>query len=538
MEPDSGDARRWSRRQLLKMAGLAGLAVMGASLTDELLATTTASRANASAAPAGSAGPLAALDAASAPVVTSGATPASAAPGDGRIRYRSRPDLSAPIVAVTRSKAALSPGLIFLTPNNGAAPDGPLIVDDRGEPVWIHPESVHAAVNLRVASYLGKPVLTWWEGTIASGIGSGAFVIADTSYAVIARVRAGNGYQADLHEFIVSPQDTALFLVTNPVTTAGPVAGGSPTPGRPATQRVIEAIVQEVDIATGQVLFEWHSLPAIDPSESYLPPPSDASAYDYLHANSIDLDDDGNLLVSGRHTWCVYKIDRASGQLVWRLNGKRSDFAMQPGAGFAWQHDARAHPDGSISIFDDGAMGQPPAPEVRSLGIVLATDSSTRVASLVQEFVHPQDLLTTSQGSFQVLPDRHVFVGWGSTPRCSEFGPNGRLLLDASFAASKQSYRSYRFPWTGHPAERPALLAIRAAPGSIAVYASWNGATEVAAWEVFGGGSPTELTSLGRAVSRGFETPIQLESDARYTFARALDGDGNELGRSAVLAVG
>lgn len=538
MEPDSSDGRRWSRRQLLKVAGLAGLAVMGASLTDELLAATTASRANASAAPGGSTGTLAALDAAPAPVVRAGAISASAAPGDGRIRYRSRPDLSAPIVAVTRSKAALSPGLIFLTPNNGTAPDGPLIMDNRGEPVWIHPESVHAAVNLRVATYRGEPVLTWWEGTIASGIGAGEFVIADTSYAEIARVRAGNGYQADLHEFVIRSQDTAVFLVTNPVSTFVPVAGGSPAPGRPAPQSVIEAIVQEVDIATGHVLFEWHSLPAIDPSESYLPPPADSSAYDYLHANSIDLDADGDLLVSGRHTWCVYKVDRASGQLVWRLNGKRSDFEMEPGAGFAWQHDARAHPDGSISIFDDGAMGQPPEPEVRSRGIVLAADSPTRVASLLQEFVHPQGILTTSQGSFQVLPDRHVFVGWGSTPRCSEFGPNGRLLLDASFASSKQSYRSLRFPWTGHPVESPALLAVRAEPGSIEVYASWNGATEVAAWEVFGGSSPTELTSLGRAASRGFETLIQIESDANYTLARALDGQGSERGRSPVVAVG
>ncbi len=537
MEPDLSDGRRWSRRQLLKAAGMAGLAVMGASLTDELLAGTTPRRTGASPDPSGSAVTSAAPDAATVQAGSAAVDPAVATPGDARIHYRSRPDLSAPVVAVTRANAAVAPGLIFLTPNNGTAPDGPLIVDDRGEPVWIHPESVHAAVNLRAATYRGEPVLTWWEGSIASGIGAGEFVIADRSYTEMARVRAANGYQADLHEFLISPQDTALFLVTNPVTTSVPAAAGSPAPGSPATREVIEAIVQEVDIVSGNVLFEWHSLPAIDPSESYLPLPTDSSAYDYLHANSIDIDADGDLLVSARHTWGVYKVDRGTGRVVWRLNGKRSDFAMEPGASFAWQHDARAHPDGTISIFDDGARGLPPEPETRSRGIVLAVDTSTQVAGLVREFVHPQGVLATSQGNFQLLADRHAFIGWGSAPRFSEFGPSGHLLLDGSFAAAKQSYRSWRFPWTGHPAEAPAMAAESTGPGAVTAYLSWNGATEVAGWDILAGALPTELQGVARAASQGFETVIPFESDALYALARALDAEGNELGRSGVIAI-
>jgi hypothetical protein len=213
-----------------------------------------------------------------------------------------------------------------------------MILDDRGQLVWFGKYT--SARDFRVQRYRGRPVLTWWEGTVVAGHGVGEYVIFDDSYHEIARVRAGNGYRGDLHEFLITPHGTALLTSYAPATAdlsavAGPEAGAA-----------WDGIAQEIDIETGEVLFEWHSLDHVGVEESYVHPPDDpAYAYDYFHINSIDVDHDENLLVSARNTWTVYKIDRESGRVLWRLGGKKSDFEMGEGTRSALQHDARRHED-------------------------------------------------------------------------------------------------------------------------------------------------------------------------------------------------
>jgi hypothetical protein len=461
----------------------------------------------------------------------------SSAPGasprptpDSRLHFLSRPDLTPPPVSLGRRAPGLAAGLIFFTPSNGAAPDGPMIVTDTGEPVWIHPVNGKQTTNLKVSTYRGEPVLTWWEGAISSGgIGAGEFVIADATYTEITRVHAAGGFKADLHEFLIGPMDTAIFLITNPV------AATIPAPSGPIAGTVIEAVIQEIDIESGQLLFEWHSLPSIDPSESYLPAPSPGSPYDYLHANSVDLDGDGNLLLSARHTWALYKIDRGTGVVLWRMNGRKSDFTLGDGAAFAWQHDARWQP-GGVSIFDDGATDQPPNFEAQSRGIVLELDTVAMTARLAQAFVHPDGLLATSQGSLQLLSTGGAFIGWGRIPRFSEFDADGELVFDASFVAGQQSYRAFRHPWNGQPAERPAVRAVRSTDGTV-VYASWNGATEVAVWDILAGSQPGALVSRVKVAKSGFESSIEIELAAGVVAVRALNATGQEIGRSETVAI-
>ena len=118
---------------------------------------------------------------------------------------------------------------------------------------------------------------------------------------------------------------------------------------------MLDGIVQEVDIETGEVLFEWHSLDHVGLEESYyqsVAGPQDW-AFDYFHINSIDPNPDGYLTISARRTSAVYKVDRKTGEVVWRLGGKNSDFEMGPGTRTDWQHDARRHPDDNITIFDN-----------------------------------------------------------------------------------------------------------------------------------------------------------------------------------------
>jgi hypothetical protein len=297
--------------------------------------------------------------------------------------------------------------------------------------------------------------------------------------------------------------------------------------------RVIEGVVQEVDIETGEVLFEWHSLDHVGVEESYINRYY-SEQLDYFHINSIEVDHDDNLLISARNTWAVYKVERASGEVLWRLGGKRSDFEMGEGTRTAFQHDARRHEDGTITIFDNGAH---PTVHEQSRAILLRLDEENMSATLLREYTSPEKILATSQGNAQLLPDGNVFVGWGSAPYFSEFSRDGGLLLNAGFPPECESYRAFRFIWSGHPTEAPALAVGLRSRNRVALHASWNGATEVAAWEVISGPHPNRLEPLGSIPRDGFETAILAQTTGPYVAVRARDDSGEVLGTSAPVGL-
>jgi Arylsulfotransferase (ASST) len=445
--------------------------------------------------------------------------------------FHSRPDLHPPVVDVLQQSPAAGKGLIFIGPKSGAPQYGAEIVDDAGQPVWFHPGS--EITDFKVQTYRGKPVLTWWEGPTTApviGTGLGSYVIMDSSYREIAHVQAGFGVDTgDLHEFQLTPNGTALLTAYRVVRRDLSSVGG------PSNARVADSIVQEVDVATGKVLFTWHSLGHVGFGESYDPvPPKDAPAsapvWDYFHVNSIQLQPNGDLLVSARNTWAVYDIDGKTGKVLWRLGGKRSSFAMGKGTRFAWQHDARFQPDGTLTIFDDEST-PPEAP--RSRAIRLRLDPKTHTATLVRAD-SLEGVLTSSQGNVQQLPNGDVFVGWGAVPRYTEFDAHGRVVYDATFSAGDDSYRAYRFPWVGDPTTRPAIAV--AEDGT--VYASWNGATQVASWRVVAGPDAEDLHEVGSGARTGFETTLTATTVEPYVAVQALDARGDVLGQSAAVKRG
>jgi hypothetical protein len=450
----------------------------------------------------------------------------------GAARFRSRPDLRPPAIDVRRDGAPAIGGDFFVSPKAGSTQAGPMIVDRAGRLVWFHrvPKDLQA-YDFRTQTFQGRPVLTWWQGRFLGAFGAGEGVIYDSALRRIARVRAGNGYQADLHEFKLTPSNTALLTIYNRVQTSLSSVGG------PARATVLEGVVQEVDVATGAVLFEWHSLRDIPLSDSYMEVPRSTRGdpYDYFHVNSVEVDGDGNFLISGRHTHAVYKVDRQTGRVLWRLGGKHSDFRMGPGTRFLWQHDARRRADGAVTIFDNRA--RQPAPVIRSRVLALRVDEAARTATLISQIRHPGRVLGASQGNAQTLADGSVVVGWGGrNPLFSQFDANGRLLFDARFRdPDAESYRAYRLPWSATPASRPALAARRRGSGMV-VYASWNGATAVAAWRVVAGGgsAPRVLT---RASRRGFETAIRVPRRAARVAVQALGADGRVLATSRAVAL-
>jgi len=467
-----------------------------------------------------------------APRIRAAASPAPAGPT--RV-FRSRPDLRPPPVEVTTRAPGTAPDYIFAASKNGPgesypAQDGPMILDNDGQPVWFRPvvKEAEDAMDFKVQRYRGESVLTWWQGT-HGGFGRGEFVIFDESYKEVGRFRAGNGYAGDHHEFLITERDTALIGIY------GEARRDLSSLGGPTDGAVLEGIVQEIDIGSGEVLFEWHSLDHVGFDESlYELSPDTEDAFDYFHINSIDVDDDGNLLVSARRTSAVYKIDRESGEVIWRLGGEKSDFTMEDEAVFAYQHDARRQADGTITLFDNRGerMDEP------SRAVALELDEDAMTATLVREYIHPTETFAIFQGNVQTLPNGNVFIGWGSAPYLSEHGRDGELLFDARFPPEVESYRAFRFPWRGRPQGDPDLVGESGTEGRVTLYASWNGATEVASWEVLAGPGAGDLEPVGDAARKGFETAITFRTEEPYVAVRAKDRSGRVLGASRALRRG
>jgi hypothetical protein len=407
-----------------------------------------------------------------------------------------------------------------------------MILDQNGRLVWFKALPPHAsAANFRVQEYQGRPVLTWWQGDITRhGFGLGVDEIDDGTYTTVAVVQAGNGYTADLHDFQLTPQSTALITAYHPILCDLSAVGG------PARGAAVDGVLQEIDVRTGLVMYEWTSLDHVALAESYERASSSTSTwpFDFFHINSLALDRDGSLLVSARNTWAVYEVDRRSGQIIWRLGGRRSSFAAGPGTRTAWQHDPRQLPDGSISIFDNGAS---PAVRTQSRGVVLGLDGQHRAATVMAQFLHSPPLSAESQGNMQRLENGDWFLGWGQLPYFSEYGPEGQLLFDAHFPVNVQSYRSFRFTWAGTPAHRP-TFALQTGQGPPTVYASWNGATLVASWRVLAGRDPVSLQAIAQAARSGFETavPLPAGSIGPDLAVQALDSAGRVLASSATVA--
>ncbi len=289
---------------------------------------------------------------------------------------------------------------------------------------------------------------------------------------------------------------------------------------------IVDTAIQEIDIKTGLVRWEWHSLDHVGASESEVETPSGAAPWDYFHLNSIDLQPDGDILISARSTWAGYQLQHGSGKILWRLGGNNSSFKMGPGTEMAWQHDGRVLPDGEITFFDDGS--NPPI-HSQSRAIRITLDLKAHRARLVSAYTHPDPpLLAASQGNMQTLPDGNTLVGYGGVPAISEFAKDGSLLFDAHQPYDMSFYRAFRFPWSGRPLTPPAVLASRNNTGEeTIVHASWNGATDVSSWRVLAGKQPGALAAQATIAAVDFESATTLPGQLRLR-----GGAGARLGRA------
>jgi hypothetical protein len=388
-----------------------------------------------------------AVTAAAIPAVVTAAGPAGAAAATAAAASTAPPP-----VTILTSGASQRDGDFFISPYSTGTTyaSGPEILSPQGQVIWFKPVPAgQEAADFRTQTYRGHRVLTWWQGTGLGGLSQGTDYIYNDHYQQIAQVNAGNGDSADGHEFLITPWNTALIVAYSTATANLTSIGG------PANQTVIDGIVQEVDIKTGRVLFQWNSADHVPYSQSEQPLPASASTpWDWFHVNAVHLTRDGNLLIDARDTWTTYQVSLRTGRIIWRLGGKDSSFTERAAPGqvldsageiFSWQHDPEQVGPDTYTFFDNDSTGAPLLPYSRAVTVRL--NYRTRVATLVASDAQPEGLSAASQGNAQTLPDGDLVVGWGALPYFSAFGPSGQLLFNAEFPTGVNTYRAYQQPW-------------------------------------------------------------------------------------------
>lgn len=384
-------------------------------------------------------------------------------------------------------------GLILMTPNGPSIErPGPMILDSRGDLVWMS-DDFGPTANLKVQSYNGEDYLTFWSGEKAATSGKGVYFMMDSTYQVVRMVSAvGENLFGDLHEFKITEEGTALLTVYN--TTNADLRGMGL--GRGANGWIVDNLFQEIDLETGELLFQWRASDHFDPVETYMTNPFggywESAPFDWYHINSVEKDSEGNYLISSRHFHHVVCVS-PTGETLWILGGRDNQFTdLSDGqaTNFKWQHDARwiSEEDGIITLFDNGKAGPLHVDAAESRAMFIQLDIPNRTAKLVQSLTALHRVLASSQGSVQILPEGEgTFVGWGSAAAYSEYSPAGELLCETHLGASwffwferMKSYRTIKgFGWHATPKDPPQVKI-----EDDSLHVSWNGATEVAFWSL------------------------------------------------------
>ena len=326
--------------------------------------------------------------------------------------------------------------------------------------------------------------------------------------------------------------------------------GLSRQPGRMGVSRkgyMWDSIFQEVDVETNEVIFEWHASDHYSVDESDFPAGnagrSKSNGYDFFHINSVDKDSLGNYLISSRYMQGVSYIDGRTGEVLWVLGGRRNTFTDKSGGAatkFGWQHDARWNSDHTgIHLFDNGARyGLKPSVDA-SRGVEILLDIVGMTAEVITEFVNPRKIISSSQGSMQILPSGNVLVGFGYNAAWTEFTSEGEPLCDVHVGSEKtfntgavQTYKVNKAPWLGKPITVPEIVMV---DGEL--FMSWNGATEVKKWRIEGSrGIGMDLEAVIEVDKKGFETIVSVYCE-KWLFVRAvgLGASGEELGASEIV---
>jgi EmrB/QacA subfamily drug resistance transporter len=470
----------------------------------------------------------------------------------GAYSFVSAPGLHPPVISPgLKTSGTPMPGYILLAnfydltrpPMTGQS--GPLILDNKLQPVWFRPVSTNVvASNLSQQTYHGQPVLAWWQGLItnAGATTSGEYIVVNQHYQTVATLKGKDGWVLTLHTMLIDGDDawvTANKNIPMNLSQFGGVADGT----------LDDSAVQEYNLKTGNLVRSWDALKNIPITDTHSLAPDNSFPFDAYHVNSLDIVGKNLLLVSMRNTWTVYLVNMATGKIEWQLGGKHSSFTFGTNAAFSWQHDVTLLPGNEVTMFDDHCCEQTGGgtyltPTAPSRMVELKLNLASKTATLVSQLFHAgevgEGVDASYMGAAQKLSNGDSFVGWGNLPYFSEYSPSGKLVLDATFPGSDLSYRASKIPlasWVGLPLTKPALVA-RTSGGKASVYVSWNGATQVTRWRVLAGSSASGLTAVTTVAKSGFETRISVPGSDTFFEVQALDASGKVIGTSKAVQAG
>ncbi|OCK85415.1 hypothetical protein K432DRAFT_421785 [Lepidopterella palustris CBS 459.81] len=473
--------------------------------------------------------------------------------------FISRPDLQVPALNVSIQNSdpvdGFAPGYLFICPYQSTQ-HGPYIYDKFGHLVWTGYNASlgnNNTMDMKLCTFQGSDHLCMWQGKQKQGYGLGQGVVLNNNYQPVAYVNTGDGESADIHEFnMINGGDSALFTAYRwfPYDLSA-----FPITANPSW--LMEGVFQEINVTTGEVIFDWHSTVHVNPSGSYVAPASSdvsgngtaVAPWDYFHINSVDKSSvTNNYLISSRHMSAIYCIDSSDGSIVWQLScgGVNASFVVE-GFNFSFQHDARFVLENDthtiISIFDNASNGFNGS-ATESSGMVISIDLNAKIATLLSRTVAPipGGILSDSQGNTQILSNGAVFHGWGSVAAISETNSKGEAVLFASYGAYPvMNYRAYSYPWNGFPLDKPALVAPAQTQNystPIVAYVSWNGATEVKSWRFWGSTSNAgPFSNMGMVNKAGFETTFTSPVYNPFIFVEAVGFNGESWANSSTITV-
>jgi hypothetical protein len=453
---------------------------------------------------------------------TSGATAAERTVENSTAAPNATTAVVMPTIQITANSHP-DPGLLFANPVPafGTSPPwtgGPMIYDNAGHIVWYKPlANVHV---MEPVTYKGQTALAYHLADHGfGGWTTGSWIILNQSYQQIGQIGQG----VDHHELLMAKGGMAYVDTYHTMNMDLSKYGGQ------SNATVAEAVIQEIDLNTNKVVWEWHSFPHVPVTETYASLKD--SVVDYFHINSIAVDTDGNLIVSGRHISAVLKINRTTGAVMWKLGGKNSTFHFTNDGGPSYQHDARVVGRNTYSIFDNGVTRSPNY----SRGVTYKLDLTKHTATAMGILRHKPDLYSNIEGSSRSLPNGHRLIGWATTGVATEY--SGKTVVFESKILSASSYRTFRSAWHGTP-QSPPSLGVRRNGTAVTASASWNGATDVVGWQVLAGPDAQHLKVVRTVPYTGFQmTQTVAAATSDHVFAVRAVRSGAPVAQSGVASL-
>ncbi|KAK3691689.1 hypothetical protein LTR37_018482 [Vermiconidia calcicola] len=477
-------------------------------------------------------------------------------PENGVDRFITRPDIVSPRWEVKYyDKDAITPGYWFLAPYEkvgerepGGAWIGPAIYDGDGGLIW---SGSYIWNNINIMDFQMQKVRGEDRLTLMFPV-EGDGIILDNHYREVDRTPVGiTGKTLNMHEFHFVENGASLLLLKRNITKASKEM--SKAVGYDGECQIMFVGIEEIDTANWDTKFTWTSEDWITLDESTLDTaPAEKrckNSWDYLHANALDKFTDGHYLLSARHADTIYKVDKDDGHIHWRLGGRNSDFEMG-NLNFSRQHHARFRYQNEthtvISLLDN-SKGQDPQPPTsgwsRALLITLRTDTDPMTAEIMQAFDHPRREYAWRRGNYQMLDNGNAFICWSEQSLQSEHAPDGKLLFEAQMEPHWiGTYRAFKHQFVGLPLDPPDVYAQAfnheepASSTSTLVHVSWNGATEVATWNLYKSTEDGEtMLKIASKPRSGFETALEYDGFASYVVVEAVNKDRVPIGQSEIF---